>query len=347
MKRSGERSADMKILRGGRESGRSRGRSVGMPLPQPRQAGAATILACLLALLAACAGPGPGPGPEEAGDDWRAGLVDWRTEREQGLRNPEGYLGLAGLFWLAEGGNPVGSDADATVVLPSGDVPARAGRLTLTDGVVQLAMAPGVAYTVDGEPRSGAADAAPLTLAKDTDGQATRIGVDRFTFWVIERTGALGVRMRDPQSHVLADFTGIDCYESDPAWRVTARYEPFDAPQDVAVPNILGTEFEDSAPGRLLFEVDGVPYVLTPTGADASSLFLVFGDETNGDGSYGGGRFLRVSEPDAEGGVVLDFNRAYNPPCAFSPYTTCPLPTPDNRLPLRVEAGEQAPREHP
>jgi uncharacterized protein (DUF1684 family) len=313
-------------------------------LEKPRMGERLVLATCLLAVTTACGGRG-GDATQPADPAWESGLAQWQQQRDEALRDPDGYLGLAGLFWLSEGTNPIGSLEDAAVHLPSGEVPAQAGRIVLRDAAADLEMAVGVAYTVDGEARVG--DGSRFELVPDSTGDATRIGLDRFSFWLIERAGALGIRMRDPESHVLAEFPGVECYPASSGCRVEATYEAFDAPQDVSVPNVLGTNFEDSSPGRLRFELAGRSHVLTPTGADAGSLFLVFGDETNGDGSYGGGRFLKVPPPDADGRLVLDFNRAYNPPCAFSPYTTCPLPTPENRLPLAVEAGERAPRGHP
>jgi uncharacterized protein (DUF1684 family) len=197
-----------------------------------------------------------------------------------------------------------------------------------------------VALLVDGEPVRDA------VLRSDAEGEPSRVQLGRFSFWLIDRSGMLGIRVRDPQNSVLAAFDGVDHHAADADWRVPARFLPYATPHEVAMPNVLGSTYQSESPGRLEFEWQGETHTLEPTGSDPAGLFLVFGDATNGKTTYGGGRFLRVPEPDADGRLLLDFNRSYNPPCAFSPFTTCPLPTESNRLPFEVTAGERTPAGH-
>lgn len=263
-------------------------------------------------------------------DETHASEVEaWRAWRYATLQRDTGWLTLAGLGWLKVGKNLVGTALEADVTLPSG--PGLAGTITLTDG---RALATG-AFTHDGRP------AQDLELISDLDGEPTMLELGELRLCVIDRGGRFGVRTWDTASERRRTFDGIDHWPFDPAWRVEARFEPTpDA--SISVPDVLGTVDEEVSPGTLAFEVDGVEHRLQAlAGGPDGELWLVFGDETNGKETYGGGRFLYTDAPSAGGTVVVDFNRTYNPPCVFSPYATCPLPWPANRLPIRVEAGER------
>jgi len=304
-------------------------------LPARRRVGLLLVLVLVLGAVVAGA----------THEGWLDELLAWRSQREQRLRDPQGYLGLAGLHWLQPGDNAFGAGQDLAVPLPAAEgVPARAGVLRWHDGQVQLIPADGSALSLDGQPLRADASG-PIVLRSDAEGEATRVGLGRLSFWIVDRAGALGVRVNDPQHELLARFAGCRWYEPDASWCVRAAYRPLPAPRPVAVPNILGTRFDEQVPGVLVFERAGVAYELHPTGSDAAHLGLMFGDLTNGAETYGGGRFLPVPAPDEQGFVLLDFNRAYNPPCAFTPYTTCPMPLPENRLAVAVQAGERLPPE--
>ncbi len=297
----------------------------------------------MLATLAACAAPDGGDAaradgaPVAAADAWRAELSSWRAEREAALRSAEGYLALSDLVWLAEGPNAMGADPSCAVVLADDGLPPHLGVLHLEDGVVTL-RSPSPVLRLDGEPIVG-----PRALSSDADGAPDRLEAGRRTVWIVERAGQVGVRVRDPESPVLAAFAGTSWYAPDPRWRVPARFVPHDAPRPVDVPNILGSTYDDVSLGVVRLELDGAPVTLTATGADAASMFVIFGDATNGDTTYGGGRVLDLPAPGPDGALELDFNRAYNLPCAFTPYTTCPMPPAGNRLAVAVEAGERVP----
>ena len=193
---------------------------------------------------------------------------------------------------------------------------------------------PGVAATIDGAPARRA------TLVTDAAGEPTRVGLGSVSFYLIERDGRIGVRVKDLAHPHLADFRGVDRYPVDLRWRVEARFEPYDPPKAVPVPTVLGTISEQPSPGAVVFRVAARDHRIDALPGNDGELFLVFGDETNGKETYGGGRFLDALPPDG-GRVVLDFNKAYNPPCAFTPFATCPLPPRQNKLALAVRAGEK------
>jgi len=253
----------------------------------------------------------------------------WREGRYAALRRDIGWLTLAGLGWLKLGVNRVGSDPGADVVLPDG--PPTAGTVTVTDeGVV-----------ADGEFQPDGRRANGLRLVSDHEGEATLMELGSLRICLVERGGRLALRTWDLDAPGRTAFSGIDHWPVNLAWRLDARFEAT-PDRTIAVPDVLGTNDEEPSPGDVTFEVSGEAYRLKALpGGDSGELWLVFGDATNGDETYGGGRFLYTSAPDADGALVVDFNRAYNPPCVFSPYATCPLPWAANRLSLRIEAGER------
>ena len=263
----------------------------------------------------------------------------WQKQRLERLQADDGWLTLAGLSWLEAGANTAGSAPKSAVSFPSG-APAQLGTFTRAGSSVTFAPAPGVAVTLAGKPFTGGA------VKTDASSEPDVLQVGRFTFQVISRGDKLGVRIRDPEAPARKAFQGIPTWAPAPKWRLTARWEPAAKGATLAVPNVLGQVENEPAPGTAIFSVDGKAYRLTPVLEDGSpQLFFVFGDETNKRESYGAGRFL-YADPPKDGVVTLDFNRAYNPPCAFSAFATCPLPARQNRLALRVEAGEQRTASH-
>jgi uncharacterized protein (DUF1684 family) len=179
-----------------------------------------------------------------------------------------------------------------------------------------------------------------VELASDLEDEPTVLELGSLRFHLIDRAGRLGIRVKDTESPALAAFVGMDYFPVDPSWRIVASFEAFDQPKTIEVPNVLGSSFAEPAPGIARFERDGRRWELTPVGEPGEPLFFVFGDATNGGETYGGGRFLSAP-PAANGTVILDFNKAFNPPCVFTPHATCPLPPPQNKLALAVQAGEK------
>jgi uncharacterized protein (DUF1684 family) len=260
----------------------------------------------------------------------RAAVIDWWAQRDERLRDPDGWLTLVGLHWLGPGENQFGADASNDIVLSGEDVPAHAGSLWLRDGEVRL--------QPDGE-----AEPRPEPLASDVAGEPTVIQIGSLHMYVIERGQRWGLRVRDHASPKIAGFRGMDHFPIDASWRIQGRLRPAEDGERLEIVDVTGDIGSEETPGTVEFERAGRTWSLAalPGDADERRVWLVFGDMTNGLDTYGGGRFL-YSEPVADdGNVVLDFNLAYNPPCVFSEFATCPLPPPQNRLNLRIEAGER------
>ncbi len=269
-------------------------------------------------------------------------FATWREAREARLRADNGWLSLVGLFWLDEGENSFGASREARVVLPEDAGPEHAGVFERKGDAVTLRLADGVTATVDDVPFRARA------LRTDAAGAPELVRLGRISFSVIARGERLGVRMRDPESPARREFGGCDWFAPRADLRVRARFERYDPPRTLAIPNVLGDLLEESCPGVAIFEVDGRKCRLEPTIGDPETgeLFFVFGDASNGVSTYPGGRFLDADAP-VNGTVLLDFNRAVNPPCAFTAFATCPLPPESNRLPVALEAGERFDGEHP
>ena len=280
-------------------------------------------------------GCGRAEAPPVSGESHAQAVEQWRRERHEDLLKPDGWLSLVGLSWLEEGDNTCGSDPESDVPLPE-SAPARLAVLRMAaDGTVELEAASGALLTVDGESRRRA------TLRTDAEGDPTLVEHGSIQLHLIDRDGRIGVRVKDRRSPALAAFEGIESFAVDAGWRIEGRFVSYDPPKSIAVPTVLGTVSEQASPGAVEMRVDGRAHRLDVLPGGDGEYFIVFGDATNGKETYGGGRFLYAAEADAEGRVVLDFNRAYNPPCAFTPYATCPLPPPQNRLETAVRAGEK------
>lgn len=255
-----------------------------------------------------------------ASGDFAAETRAWHERRIERLRSETGWLSLVGLHWLEEGENTIGT-------LP--------GTWVLEGGKVRVKVDPALGLAVDGNPVGEAA------LVSDMNEKPSAIRLGDVRAQLIERGGRFAIRVRDPKSPVRTGFKGIDTYAPDERWRIVADWEAYAAPKEIDVPNVLGTVEKAQAPGVAKFTVNGVACTLEPIleGGD-TPLFFIFKDATSGKGTYPAGRFLYAAAP-RDGKVVLDFNRAYNPPCAFTPYATCPLPPKQNRLTVAIEAGEK------
>ena len=285
-----------------------------------------------------CSGAGEAPVPDWSDSgEYRTQIESWREQRDASLRKPEGWLTLAGLYWLEDGDNSFGSDPANALVFPEGMIDAVAGVLIRDGREVTLLPAAGVALTSAGAPISGAT---PLALDTSQDGP-TVIDSGSLTFYAIERGDMIGVRLKDRESSVLAEFEGMEYFPIDETWRLTGRYVLFDEPRVLRTPNVLGTVTEEEIYGEIRFEIGGEMRSLRSSGDPAEGFFVVFGDRTNGSETYSGGRFVHTEPVQADGTVVIDFNKSYCPPCVFTPYATCPLPPLENKLSLRVEAGEK------
>ncbi|HEY2396759.1 MAG TPA: DUF1684 domain-containing protein [Rudaea sp.] len=274
------------------------------------------------------------PPPADAASAYRQQIESWRQHRVERLTAPTGWLSLVGLDWLKDGRNTLGSAADNSIVLARW--PAHLGTITLDHGDASIVLAPNNGATIDGQKKSEA------RLLDDTNPKATVVAAGTVMFYVVKRGDRLALRIKDSESPTRKQFVGIDYFDIDPGWRVEAKWEAYDPPHEVEEPNILGEIDKVIVPGAAVFEHGGKTYRVEPvieTPGD-TELFLVYADRTSGKETYGAARFV-YTQPPKDGKVILDFNKAYNPPCAFTPYATCPLPTPQNRLDTRVTAGEK------
>jgi uncharacterized protein (DUF1684 family) len=254
--------------------------------------------------------------------EYQTDIDIWHQERIEKLKGENGWLSLAGLYWLKPGENRIGSDPKSDIRFPD-RAPKRLGSIILKGKTATLKMG--------GKKK---------VLKSDTD----RINVGDFTFLVIERGGKLALRLFDKRAKTLLDFKGIEMFPARLRWKKFASFEAYAKPKKVMVSTVIQTTEEALVPGEVVFLHDGTEHRLTPTGrSETGELFFAFTDETNGRETYGGGRFLLAPAP-KDGRVLLDFNKAVNPPCSFTPYATCPVPRKENRLPFRVEAGEKKPR---
>jgi len=265
-------------------------------------------------------------------------IMTWRQQRDAELRDPDGWLTLAGLFWLERGHTSFGADPANAMRFPQGAAP-HLGEFVVTDESVVVEVMPGVKVTCQ------SAEVTRLTMTGDgMDGPVLAYGP--FRWFIIQRDGRWAVRLRNWEHPALAAFHGIDCFPIDPAWRVDAQLVPHPTPLTIPVPTILGSVNQTPSPGVLHFTVNGEEQTLIALGKMDQPLSLIFTDATSGKETYGSGRFLTVAAPDENGQTIIDFNRAYNPPCAFTPYATCPLPPVGNRLAIPITAGEKKYGDH-
>lgn len=257
-----------------------------------------------------------------------------RAERLARLMRDEGWLTLVGLHFLEPGSNTVGSAADNTIVLKN--APAHVGTIVLNErGVVTLTVNPAEDVRVEGE------QVLTATLREAGAWPATRVSFGTVSFFVIDRGGRKALRVRDTASERRKHFAGIEYFPIDPTWRIEADWEWFERPREVMIKNILGQEMPALVPGKAVFEREGKTFELLPLvdGSDDPMMFVI-SDLTSGVETYGAARFV-YADPPRGGKVVLDFNEAINPPCAFTPFATCPLPPKENRMEIAVRAGEK------
>jgi uncharacterized protein len=264
----------------------------------------------------------------------------WRARREADLRAPEGWLSVVGLHWLREGTSTIGSAKGSDILLPL-PAPPRVGTLDLAQGKVLVHAAPGV--TVKSRDKA----ITEVELRSDKEGKPDVLAVGPMSLYVIERGGRLALRVKDPESPRRRSFRGLQWYPVKEALRVRARFVPYDPPKKVPIPNVLGMVDPLPSPGYAAFTVSGREVKLDAVleEPEAKELFFIFRDTTAGKDTYPAGRFLYAAMP-KDGHALLDFNKAYSPPCAFTSFATCPLPPRQNRLPVRIEAGEKKPSGH-
>jgi uncharacterized protein (DUF1684 family) len=301
-------------------------------------------LACAFGTISGCgkdaAAPSVDAGAQAERKAYDASIEAWRAGRLERLQRPAGWLSLVGMHWIEEGATRVGTNPKFTTRLAVG--PDELGTLILKDGKVEFQPMPDAGVLIDGQPATG-----PVNLVSDADGEPTVVGFNKgdASFIVIKRGDKFALRVRDALAPTRTQFTGIDHFPVDPAWRFKAKFTPHPPGQTIDIVNILSMVEATPNPGTLTFEKDGKQYTveaLDDTGD--GQLFIVFADGTSGHESYPAARFVYADPAGPDGTTILDFNKAYNPPCAFTAFSTCPTPPPSNRLPFRIEAGEKKPR---
>ena len=273
-------------------------------------------------------------GSASAQSDYVKKIEQWRKSEEADLKRDNGWLTLAGLFWLKEGSNSVGAGPDFDVRLTKSFKGARFGEIELKNGVATLKVEKGV------EAKSNGKNADTVELVSDENGKPTEVQTGSQTISLIQRQGRYGIRLKDNQSETRTAFKGQQWFPVDEGYRVTARLEAYPEPRELLVPNVLGNHLKEKSPGLLKFSLKGKECSLQPILQEDGSLFLIFRDASNDKTTYSAGRFLHADKP-AGGETELDFNQAENPPCAFTPFATCPLPPPGNELAIEVAAGEK------
>lgn len=261
-------------------------------------------------------------------------INDWHRKRIERLKAPDGWLNLVGRTWLKPGVNKFGSAQDNDVIIESDKVPAHIGEFIFEDSTVTMKVYDGVKVLLDGNPVK------VIIMIDDQKKDMTVFEYGTIKWNLIIRGDKYGIRFRDMESPLVKNFKGIERYPINSEWKFNARFEAYNPPKKIYVPNVLGQIEEELSPGAVVFEKEGKTFRIDAID-EGKKLFLIFADETSGEETYGGGRFLYVDKPDSLGIIILDFNKAYNPPCVFTKYATCPLPPEQNYLKLRIEAGEK------
>ncbi|HNC22856.1 MAG TPA: DUF1684 domain-containing protein [Opitutaceae bacterium] len=267
-------------------------------------------------------------------DDFTKSVLAWREQRVAKLTSADGWLTLIGLHFLKTGDNTVGTAGDNSIVMAKG--PAHLGTFTLDqNSAVRAVFEPGIDARVDGEEELSA------DIRDDRREHPSVITVGNLTILLIDRGGKKALRVKDSESERRTHFLGIDYFPIDPSWRIEADWVAFDKPREVPIKNVLGNTSNALVLGKAVFKRDGQTIELLPIQESPDGpLFFVISDQTSGKETYAAARFLYAAPPE-DGKVILDFNRAQNPPCAFTPFATCPLPPKENQMTIAVTAGEK------
>jgi uncharacterized protein (DUF1684 family) len=261
-------------------------------------------------------------------------ILEWDKKRMESLKSATGWVNLSGLFWLKEGENKFGSADGNELVFKEKDFPAQLGTFLLKGNEVVWTTAGDHAVFVEREKIKTA------IIFSGEEENAPQLAFQTFRWSVIKREDLIGIRFRDLASPLLEKLQHIPRYTIDQDWKINARIEKSALPS-VSILNVLGQTTQEKSPGKVIFEFKGKSYSLDVVDEGTTNLFVLFGDETNAKDTYPTGRFLYIPRPDADGNTVIDFNKAFNPPCAFTPFATCPIPPKQNILPFAVKAGER------
>ncbi len=262
-------------------------------------------------------------------------INDWHRKRIANLRKENGWLNLVGLYWLKEGTNTFGSDPSNDIIFPEGKARKFLGKFVKTDSVITIVVNEHSLVFLNGS------SVKKMRMIDDLHENTTILSHKTLRWHIIKRgPDKYGVRLRDLEADLLKSFEGIERFPVNEDWRINAEFMPYNPPKELNIPTIIGTIEKELSPGKLSFKIQGEKFTLDVTDA-GDKYFIVFADLTSGEETYGAGRFIYTDKPDSNNRVILDFNKAYNPPCAFTKYATCPLPTKGNYLNIAVTAGEK------
>ena len=266
--------------------------------------------------------------------DYLNEVNDWHKKRIENLKKENGWLNLAGLFWLKEGVNTFGTDESNDLVFPANKSAKYFGKIVKQDSSI-------ITYINDDvNVLHNDSLIKKIEMFSDLTNNPTILSYQTLRWFVIKRGDKYGIRLRDLTADLVSDFKGIERFPVQDKWKIEAKFVKNNPPKKIMIPSIIGTVSESYSPGTLEFEFDNKEFRLSPI-KSGNRLFIVFADLTSGEETYGAGRFLYTNGPDSNNIVILDFNKAYNPPCAFSKYATCPLPPDENKLKVRISAGEK------
>jgi uncharacterized protein len=265
--------------------------------------------------------------------NYKSEVEKWRREHETELKGENSWFSLAGLFWLKEGVNTIGADEIYDIQLTENFKNGKFGEILFKNNTATLKVENGVEATTDGKQIS------EIALVSDVDQKQTVVKTGSQTFYIIKREDRFGVRLKDKNNRARLDFKGLHWFPINAKLKVTATFEPFSEPKEILIPNMLGGNFKMKSEGILKFKLNGKRYLLQPVEEDGK-FFIVFRDLTSKTETYGVGRFL-YAEKSKDNKIILDFNKAENPPCAYTTFATCPIPPKQNRLKTAIKAGEK------
>lgn len=261
-------------------------------------------------------------------------LKRWQAERVQEITSPDGWMSLAGLYWLKEGITPFGSAAANKLVFPA-IAPQEIGQFILENGRVTMIIDPEVPVKL------GTENPKNITLVPDLVGSPTTLTLGSLSWYLIQRENRFGIRLKDAQNPSRQTFKGIDHFPFSEAWQVPAVLKPATDKSTITLRNVIDMDVTMQLEGYLEFDINGESYRLEALDGGKDAYFIIFADATTGETTYGAGRYLYVPRVDEVNKTIIDFNRAHNPPCAFTDFATCPLPSATNRLALAILAGEK------
>jgi len=267
--------------------------------------------------------------------DYIKSVKEWQLKRFESLKSETGWLNLVGLHWLKEGENPFGSNEANNIIFPE-NAPEFIGSISLYKNDLSITINDDVEVFINDSLLK------EHNIYSDADENTTSFKMGTFRWYIIKRGDRYGIRLRDLESPLVKQITEIPSFPIDSKWRVEAKFEKFATTKDIAIPNVLGEIEYEKCYGELKFSINGNEYSLLPLGDGIEGgFFVIFGDGTSAEETYGAGRFLSVEKPNEDGITYIDFNKATNPPCAFTDFATCPLPPKDNIINVRILAGEK------